>query len=139
MGRTLGEGKGYPLQCSGLKNSMDCRVHGVAKSCIRLSDFHFHLTCVNKVVPALDLPKLALAFPVSMHQLSLITFPRAPPESAIHLPTCLCPPTSSPFCSWQHQVTPASAQDHGWSARRLDSHQPAGAAMVFPEEGKPPP
>ena len=27
-----GEGKGYPLQYSGLENSMDCRVHGVAKS-----------------------------------------------------------------------------------------------------------
>ena len=36
----LGEGKGYPLQCSGLENSMDCIVHGVAKSRIRLSDFH---------------------------------------------------------------------------------------------------
>ena len=27
-----GEGKGYPLQYSGLENSMDCIVHGVAKS-----------------------------------------------------------------------------------------------------------
>ena len=31
-GRSPGEGKGYPLQNSGLKNSMDCIVHGVAKS-----------------------------------------------------------------------------------------------------------
>ena len=30
--RSPGEGKGYPLQCSGLENSMDCIVHGVAKS-----------------------------------------------------------------------------------------------------------
>ena len=37
-----GEGKGYPLQYSGLENSMDCIVHGVAKSQTRLSDFHFH-------------------------------------------------------------------------------------------------
>ena len=29
---TAGEGKGYPLQYSGLENSMDCIVHGVAKS-----------------------------------------------------------------------------------------------------------
>ena len=28
----LGEGIGYPLQYSGLKNSMDCIVHGAAKS-----------------------------------------------------------------------------------------------------------
>ena len=29
-GRPTGEGKGYPLQYSGLENSMDCIVHGVA-------------------------------------------------------------------------------------------------------------
>ena len=36
-----GEGKGYPFQYPGLENSMDCTVHGVAKSRTRLSDF-FH-------------------------------------------------------------------------------------------------
>ena len=30
--RFPGEGKGYPLQYSGLENSMDCVVHGIAKS-----------------------------------------------------------------------------------------------------------
>ena len=30
--RAAGEGKGYSLQYSGLENSMDCIVHGVAKS-----------------------------------------------------------------------------------------------------------
>ena len=30
-GRSPGEGKGYPLQYSGLENCMDCIVHGVAK------------------------------------------------------------------------------------------------------------
>ena len=39
LGRSPGEGKGYPLQYSGLENSMDCVVHGVAKSGTRLSDF----------------------------------------------------------------------------------------------------
>ena len=39
--RSSGEGKGYPLQYSGLANSMECIVHGVAKSWTRLSDFHF--------------------------------------------------------------------------------------------------
>ena len=40
--RSLGEGKGYPLQYPGPENSMDCIVHGVAKSKNRkLSDFHF--------------------------------------------------------------------------------------------------
>ena len=28
LGRFPGEGKGYPLQYSGLENSMDCTVHG---------------------------------------------------------------------------------------------------------------
>ena len=41
LGRSPGEGKGYPLQYSGLENSMGCTVHGVAKSWTRLSDFHF--------------------------------------------------------------------------------------------------
>ena len=31
LGRSPGEGKGYTLQYSGLENSMDYRVHGVAK------------------------------------------------------------------------------------------------------------
>ena len=42
LGRSPGEGKGYPLQYSGLGNSMDCIVHGVAKSWTWLSDsLHF--------------------------------------------------------------------------------------------------
>ena len=42
LGRSPGEGKGYPLQYSGLENSMDCiTVQGVAKSRTQLSDFHF--------------------------------------------------------------------------------------------------
>ena len=32
LGRSPGEGKGYPLQYSGLENSMDCIVHGVTNS-----------------------------------------------------------------------------------------------------------
>ena len=42
LGRVPGEGKDYPLQYSGLENSMNYTVHGVAKSQTRLSDFHFH-------------------------------------------------------------------------------------------------
>ena len=32
LGRSPGEGKGYPLQYSSLENSMDCVVHEVTKS-----------------------------------------------------------------------------------------------------------
>ena len=42
-GRSPGEGLCYPLQYSGLENSMGCIVHGIAKSWTRLSDFHFYL------------------------------------------------------------------------------------------------
>ena len=42
LGRSPGEGKGYPPQYSGLENSMDHVVHGVAKSGTRLSAFQFH-------------------------------------------------------------------------------------------------
>ena len=42
LGRSLGEGIGYPLQYSGLENFMDCIVHGVTKSWTGLSDFHFY-------------------------------------------------------------------------------------------------
>ena len=31
LGRSPGEGNGYPLQYSGLENSMDCIVHRAAK------------------------------------------------------------------------------------------------------------
>ena len=51
LGGSPGEGKGYPLQYSSLENSMDCTVHGVAKSWTRLSDFHLitqHLYLVSK-------------------------------------------------------------------------------------------
>ena len=41
LGRSPAEGKGYPLQYSGLENSMDCIVHAVAKSQTWLSKFHF--------------------------------------------------------------------------------------------------
>ena len=42
LGKSPGEGKGYLLQCCGLKNSMDYIVHGVTKSRTQLSRFNFH-------------------------------------------------------------------------------------------------
>ena len=42
LGRSPGEGNSYPLQDSGLENSMESVVHGVAMSWTRLSYFHFH-------------------------------------------------------------------------------------------------
>ena len=47
--RSPREGKGCPLQYSGLENSMDYTVHGVAKSRTQLSNFHFHFLFSNSV------------------------------------------------------------------------------------------
>ena len=47
LGRSPGEEKSYPLQYSGLENSMDCIVHGVPKSrdtTERLALFFFLVT-----------------------------------------------------------------------------------------------
>ena len=52
--RSPGEGNCYPLQHSGLENSMDCIVHGVAKSQIRLFKTHGR---------RLELPKACSSYP----------------------------------------------------------------------------
>ena len=43
LGRSTEEGKDYPLQYSGLENSMDWIAHGLAKRWTRLSNLHFHM------------------------------------------------------------------------------------------------
>ena len=43
LGRSPGEGNGYPLHYPGLENSMDYIFNGVTKSPMQLSDFHFPL------------------------------------------------------------------------------------------------
>ena len=65
FGRSLGEGNGYPLQYSGLENSMDYTVHGVTKNRTQLSDFHFHfslLTCEMSTIVWYFEHFLALSF-----------------------------------------------------------------------------
>ena len=42
VGRSSGEGNGYPLQYSDLENTIDCTVHGVAKNRTWLTNVHFH-------------------------------------------------------------------------------------------------
>ena len=44
LGRSPGEGQGYPLQYSGLEISTDCIVRGVAKSWTQLIHFHFQVS-----------------------------------------------------------------------------------------------
>ena len=47
LGRSPGERKGYPLQYSGLENSIGCIIHGVAKTWRRLSDLHFDVLFIS--------------------------------------------------------------------------------------------
>ena len=61
-GRSSREGKGYPFQYSGLGNSMDCIVHGVAKSQTWLSEFYFtslHFTSLHFTSPVRRQPSLS--------------------------------------------------------------------------------
>ena len=61
LGKYPGGVKGYPPQYSGLENSMDCIVHGVANSQTRLDDFHFH-TFINLVKPYQPAKTLSIDF-----------------------------------------------------------------------------
>ena len=49
LGRSPGEGKGYPSQCSGLGSSVDHIVLGDTKSQTHLSDCRFHLTSLPNI------------------------------------------------------------------------------------------
>jgi len=64
LGRSPGEGKVYALQYSDLENSMDCIVHGIAKSRTQMNDFHSHF--------AASLPS-TMAYRVESPWLNLIT------------------------------------------------------------------
>ena len=50
LGRSPGEGNGYPLQYFGLENSVDLTVHEITKSQTRLSDFHFTSLTVLAII-----------------------------------------------------------------------------------------
>ena len=52
LGRSPGDRKGFPFQCSGLENSMDCIVHGVAKSQTRQSGFSLSVFFLLRKMPS---------------------------------------------------------------------------------------
>ena len=50
LGKSLGKGEGYPLQYSGLENSMDYIVHGVAKTQTQVTEHTYtHHTSIMKL------------------------------------------------------------------------------------------
>ena len=55
LGTFPGEENGYPLQYSGLENSVVCIIHGVEKSWTQMSDFHI---CVPVAQIVKNLPAM---------------------------------------------------------------------------------
>ena len=89
-----GEGNSYPLQYSGLENSMDrgawqATLYGVAKSWTQLSDFHFFRT----VMAVVDVSLSRL-----MYYIALIT--RLPGVLAAESSAILAPVGSNQFLSY---------------------------------------
>ena len=87
-GRSPGEGKGYPLQYSGLKNPMDCIVPGVAKSGTQLSDFQLTLgPWPWGFFPSTEISKCSVST-LQLYAQSCLTlcnpFDSSPPGSSIH-------------------------------------------------------
>ena len=82
LGRSPGEGKGYPLQYSCLENSRDCIGYGVAKSWSRLR--RKAMTNLNSILKSRDitLPRKvhlvkAMVFPVVMYVFESWTIKKA--------------------------------------------------------------
>ena len=103
LGRSPGEGKGYPPQYSGLENSMDCN-HGVAESPTQLSDFHSQL--ISDAATASCGQQRDSATHIH-YSLSLQTTPR----SRLHIAIFKTDKPQGPTA--QHKSTNNSAQGYG--------------------------
>ena len=66
LGRSPGEGKGYPLQCCGLENSVDY------KSQTPLSDFQFHVTSHPQFPFRILSPQQSTTYLLSISNLPLL-------------------------------------------------------------------
>ena len=100
LGRSPGEGKGYPLQYSGLENSMDWIVHGVTKSRTRLSSFHFTSLlvlvgpvlslCLTEELPAcfLNIPSVSPSVLTVLSSSAAVHLPVASPLSSLLAEPC---------------------------------------------------
>ena len=122
--RSSGEGKGYPLQYSGLENFMDYIVHGVAKSQTQPSNFHFHFPL--EVLPrGLSRPGLGPgifisnkflkdAGPVGLGLMLQVA------SSTMHMQTCsvaqLCPTLCCPMdCSPLSSLSMKMSRQEQWN------------------------
>ena len=71
--RSPGEGKGYPLEYSGLENSMDFIVQRVAKSQTQMSDFHFtYYSSTRKLINTFMVLKISQFLPQTKSKFSYL-------------------------------------------------------------------
>ena len=98
LGRSPGEGKGYPLQYSSLEDSMDCIVHGVTESD---SWATFTLVYIMPATSRLDSLSSTTSLPLPMLQLERTCFGFW--KTWLFLCKCLsehCPPEVHPFITF---------------------------------------
>ena len=87
LGRSPGEGNGYPLQFSGLENSMDCIVHGVARSYFH---FLFFYLCFHAIPWLSRAPHLGCQVGLCQVALWFQIFPSSLHPKKTQLPCDLC-------------------------------------------------
>ena len=123
--RSPGEGKGSPLQYSGLENPMDCILHGVTKSWTQLSNFYFHLkknTSLNFLkgqhilLPcfgcqtSLDSPDVSVWKPWLSNRQAVL-------KRLLHLEHCIEPSSLSSSCPSSFLlVVPLISEQNSWSS-----------------------
>ena len=128
LGRCPGEVKGYPLQYSGLEISMDFIVHGVRKSWMWLSDFHFrcsfYLYCFCSAVLKNVTRRVCLVLPNSV-------MPRAVAGSPIR------GILQAGILEWVAISYPSGSSNPGIKPRSLASPALAGRFFTTSLPGKP--
>ena len=95
LGRSPGEGNSYPLQYSDLENSMDCIVHGVAKSWTQLRDFHFHRNSPLRRWLLFTRMSQCMARGLNLYPLVQRTESSRPLECNTRVSACWCAPALS--------------------------------------------
>ena len=102
LGRSPGEEKGYPLQYSGLENSMDCIIHGVAK----LDTICYKYLTTLPILQRIKFkPIIIVCKNLSWHEpyypFSLISTP-SPLSQSYWITCCFCVYSPLSFCGENH-------------------------------------
>ena len=118
--------RGYPLQYSGLENSMDSIIHGVTKSRTRLSDFHFQDATILRT----GLKEMGINWPWNWR----LTVPKAIKMMLVRPLMTYFKTTGRADCCCCVEPPPSvyriscPLDFHGWS--RLSGRSPPGAVCL---------